>query len=61
MDAVHNQAPWVVEGNAPARALYRGLGFTPTGSTEAYPNDVAQTEIELSLPLARESLQSKLQ
>ena len=43
---------WVVEGNAPARGLYRRLGFAPTGSTQPYPNDDEQTEIELAFPLA---------
>ncbi|MGH7911035.1 MAG: GNAT family N-acetyltransferase [Candidatus Dormibacteraceae bacterium] len=41
----------VVDDRAPALALYRGLGFVPTGRTEPYPNDGARHEIELALPL----------
>ncbi len=41
----------VTSSNEPAIAFYRRLGFTPTGRTQPYPNDVSLIEFEMSRPL----------
>jgi GNAT superfamily N-acetyltransferase len=42
---------WVTTTNAPARALYEGAGFEPTGATQPLPSDPSLEELELRLPL----------
>lgn len=38
---------WVVDGNTAALALYRGMGFTPTGRTQPL-RDLTETEYSLA-------------
>ena len=40
---------WVVDTNASALALYRGMGFVETGKMQALPSNPELTEIELAL------------
>ncbi len=42
---------WVVETNEPAVTLYRSLGFSETGETQALPSDDSLVEIKLALDL----------
>jgi ribosomal protein S18 acetylase RimI-like enzyme len=41
----------VTSNNEPAMRFYQRLGFTRTGRTEAYPNDPAVLEYEMSRPI----------
>ena len=41
----------VTSQNDPARLFYQRLGFTLTGRTEPYPNDLALIELEMSRPI----------
>ena len=43
---------WVADHNAPARRLYEGIGFRPTGARQPLPSDPAQSESLMRLPLA---------
>jgi ribosomal protein S18 acetylase RimI-like enzyme len=42
---------WVTESNTPARRLYEGCGFTPTGKRQPLPSDPAIQEIAMSRSL----------
>lgn len=42
---------WVVVENAPARTLYRELGFRPTGDAQSLPSDPDLIEERWELPL----------
>src|SRR5215218_1219675 len=44
---------WVADHNAPARRLYEGIGFRPTGDRQPLPSDPAQRESLMRLPLPR--------
>lgn len=42
---------WVTEANAPARRLYEGCGFTPTGESQPLPSNPDIPEIRMRRPL----------
>ncbi len=42
---------WVVDGNRPAKALYEGAGFVPTGEKQPLPSNPSLTESLMSLGL----------
>ena len=42
----------VVENNGSAIRFYERLGFTRTGRTDPYPNDLAMVEYEMSRPIS---------
>lgn len=40
---------WVTDGNAPARALYEGLGFRSTGQHQPLPSDPSLEEHQMEI------------